>query len=247
MAFFTKRFVAATAAAGFAVALGGCSSTYGYGGLGYNSGYYNDYGYGYGPNLAYGGSPYGGWYNDFYYPGYGVYVFDRGGRRTHWNDGQRRYWEGRRGDRDGRGWQGQYRQGQNWRGQNWRGQNGQGQQWRGRDWRGRNWQGQDRQGQNQQGQGWRGQGWQGQRWQGRPDGARPGGVTPGTPATPGSAWRGQWRENRGAAGVDRPASPSFNGWRGRGGAEVGGIPRAGGFEGRANGGGRSGWRGGPRR
>lgn len=102
MASFKKRLAAVAAAVGLTIGLGGCMGDYGYGGVGYASSYYDDYGYGgYGPSYAYG-SPYGGWYNNFYYPGTGVYVFDRGGRRTRWNDGQRRYWEGRRGN-----WQGQ--------------------------------------------------------------------------------------------------------------------------------------------
>jgi len=112
MASIKKRLAAAVAAAGLSIGLGGCMGDYGYGGVGYASDYYDGYGggYGYGPSLAYGGyGGYGGWYNDFYYPGSGIYVFDRSGRRSRWNDGQRRYWEGRREQWRGQGgrWQGQ--------------------------------------------------------------------------------------------------------------------------------------------
>jgi hypothetical protein len=111
MASFKKRW-AAIAALGLSITLGGCMGGYGIGG-GYASDYYDGYG-GYGPSIAYG-SPYGGgWYNDFYYPGNGIYVFDRSGRRSRWNDGQRRYWQGERGgyragrhdlgNNDGRRW-----------------------------------------------------------------------------------------------------------------------------------------------
>lgn len=61
---------------------------------------YDGYGYGgasYGASLGYASSPYYGWYDDFYYPGTGYYVYDRVGRRHAWNDGQRHYWQGRRG------------------------------------------------------------------------------------------------------------------------------------------------------
>lgn len=77
--------IAASAALGLSACMG---DDYGYGGmsLGYGSGYY-------------GGYPYYGWYDDFYYPGTGYYVYDRIGRRHSWSDSQRRYWEGRRGDR----------------------------------------------------------------------------------------------------------------------------------------------------
>ena len=62
---------------------------------------YGGYGYGgasYGASLGYASSPYYGWYDDFYYPGSGYYVYDRVGRRHAWNDGQRRYWQGRRSE-----------------------------------------------------------------------------------------------------------------------------------------------------
>lgn len=75
---------------------------------------YGDYGYGgrtsYSVGLGYGSGPYYGWYDDYYYPGSGYYVYDRVGRRHSWTDSQRRYWEGRRGDRR-----------ENWRNrENWR-------------------------------------------------------------------------------------------------------------------------------
>lgn len=38
----------------------------------------------------------GGWYQDYWYPGYGFYIFDRGGRRFNMRDDHRRYWAGRR-------------------------------------------------------------------------------------------------------------------------------------------------------
>lgn len=94
---------------GVGLATGACTDGYGYSGvsLGYGNGGYYDDGYGY-----YGGDYYGGygdgyyggyapasygWYNGFYYPGTGFYVYDRDRRRYRWNEGQRRYWEGRRG------------------------------------------------------------------------------------------------------------------------------------------------------
>ena len=89
-------------AAGALLGLGGCM----YGGTGYyGDGYVNnsrydcdpyapfddyyacDYGYGF-ANIGYGG----GWYDQYYYPGYGVYVFDRGGRRHAMRAHDRRYW-----------------------------------------------------------------------------------------------------------------------------------------------------------
>lgn len=93
-------------AAGALVSLGGCM----YGGSGYyGDGYVNnsrydcdpyapfddyyacDYGYGF-ANIGYGG----GWYDQYYYPGYGVYVFDRGGRRHVMRDRDRYYWARKR-------------------------------------------------------------------------------------------------------------------------------------------------------
>jgi hypothetical protein len=91
---------AAVLAATAALGLAGCATDgYGYGGvsLGYAGGYYGD--------------PYWGWYDDFYYPGTGFYIYDRGGHRHRWNDRQRAYWEGRRGNRAGHSnWSG-YRSG----------------------------------------------------------------------------------------------------------------------------------------
>ena len=81
--------------------LGGCATDGYYGGVGvgYGSGgYYGPAGY----YDGYGGG-YGGWYNDYYYPGAGYYVFDRGGKRHRWNDGQRAYWEQRRAQNPKRG------------------------------------------------------------------------------------------------------------------------------------------------
>jgi hypothetical protein len=83
------RICAAILAASAGIGLSGCATDgYGYSGvsLGYaSSGYYGD--------------PYWGWYDDYYYPGTGYYIYDRGGHRHRWNDSQRRYWEGRRGNR----------------------------------------------------------------------------------------------------------------------------------------------------
>lgn len=84
---------------GSAAALGGCMDDgYGYGG--------SRVAVGYGPGW---GSPYWGWYGDYYYPGTGVYVYDRYRHRYAWNDGQRAYWEQRRG-----GWRGSPRWRNNW-------------------------------------------------------------------------------------------------------------------------------------
>jgi hypothetical protein len=100
-----QKFLAAVGLVG-ALTLGGCAYDDGYyGGVSvgtgyYGGGYYDDYwGSGY-----YRPGYYGGWYDGFYYPGSGYYVYDRGGHRHRWNDGQRRYWEGRRDTRrdDGR-------------------------------------------------------------------------------------------------------------------------------------------------
>ncbi len=96
----TNRIFPAILAASAAFALSGCvTDGYGYGGVdvGYGSGYGGGYGNGY-----YGGDPYWGWNDDFYYPGAGYYIYDRGGSRHRWNDSQRAYWEGRRGNRPGR-------------------------------------------------------------------------------------------------------------------------------------------------
>jgi hypothetical protein len=217
MASIKKRLAAAVAAAGLALGLGGCMGDYGYGGVGYASDYYGDYGgYGYGPSLAYGGyGGYGGWYNDFYYPGQGIYVFDRSGRRSRWNDGQRRYWEGRRGQ--------------------WQGQGGEG---RRAEWNGR------RSYARPDGQRGAGQRADGQRWQGRPGVNRPDGV-PGSQGTTGRGqWRGNRQPGavpNATVGAQRPTRQGYTGqWRGRGGASMGTPSRAPRFEGRSFGGGGAG-------
>lgn len=97
MHILVKSALAAAGLAG-AAALAGCTED-GYGrsslSIGYNAGY---------------GDPYWGWYGDYYYPGTGIYVYDRYRHRSTWNDAQRGYWEGRRGN-----WRGD----RNWR-SNWR-------------------------------------------------------------------------------------------------------------------------------
>lgn len=55
--------------------------------------------------------PYWGWYGDWYYPGYGGYVYDRGGAGRRWNRGEHHYWSGRT-----RG--GPHRGGMHWEGYN---------------------------------------------------------------------------------------------------------------------------------
>ncbi len=96
------RLMKSAMAAGAILSLGGCM----YGGAGYyGDGYVNnrgyacdpyapfddyyacDYGYGF-ANIGYGG----GWYDQYYYPGYGVYIFDRGGRRHAMRHHHRRHW-----------------------------------------------------------------------------------------------------------------------------------------------------------
>lgn len=89
------------------LATAACTDGYGYSGVGVGVGVadgydyadpYRDGGYGaYGAGYGGYGSSYSGWYDNFYYPGTGVYVYDRYRRAHRWNDGQRRYWEGRRG------------------------------------------------------------------------------------------------------------------------------------------------------
>ena len=122
-----RRFLAAVGLTG-ALALGGCGYNDGYyGGVSvgtgyYGGGYYDNY---WGPDYYYPGY-YSGWYNGFYYPGSGYYVYDRRGHRHRWNDGQRRYWEGRREARRGDG-------GRHWRGTAHELQGNRG-EWRGR-WR----------------------------------------------------------------------------------------------------------------
>ncbi|MEO9599905.1 hypothetical protein [Parasphingorhabdus sp.] len=89
------------AAAGALLSLGGCMYGGGYYGDGYvnNSDYgcdpyapFDDYyacdnGYGF-TNIGFGG----GWYDQYYYPGYGVHIFDRGGKRHIMRDRHRRHW-----------------------------------------------------------------------------------------------------------------------------------------------------------
>jgi hypothetical protein len=64
---------------------------YGYGSVGYASGYYGDGG----ADYAYAGPAGFGWYGDYYYPGAGVYVYDRNRRPYRWNGDQQRYWQSR--------------------------------------------------------------------------------------------------------------------------------------------------------
>jgi hypothetical protein len=99
---FAPRLRAVALALGVSVTLGACAYDdygYGYGGIGYGAGYYDDYydGYGYGGGYGYGYPSYYGWFDGFYYPGIGIYVYDRSGHRHRWSDRHRRYWEGRRG------------------------------------------------------------------------------------------------------------------------------------------------------
>ncbi|TVV69862.1 peptidase, partial [Sphingomonas solaris] len=112
MGFLNKKALAGIALAS-TLMLGGCyDDGYGYGGVGVGYGGYDDGYYGGGPYGYAGGYPSYGWYDGFYYPGNGYYVYDRGGGRQRWNDGQRRHWESRRGlagrPGDGR-WQGRDR------------------------------------------------------------------------------------------------------------------------------------------
>jgi len=109
--FTIPRPLKAALVAGALLGLGGCT----YGGAGYyGDGYVNnqryecdpyapfddyyacDYGYGF-ANIGYGG----GWYDQYYYPGYGVYIFDRGGRRHAMRDNHRRYWARQRAEYGG--------------------------------------------------------------------------------------------------------------------------------------------------
>ncbi|QDC38823.1 hypothetical protein [Sphingobium fuliginis] len=119
MAWTGRRFLAAIGLAG-ALALGGCAYDDGYyGGVSvgsgyYGGGYYDDY---WGPGY-YRPGYYGGWYDGYYYPGSGYYVYNRSGHRQRWNDGQRRYWEGRREARRDDGRRGNWNNGaprQGWR------------------------------------------------------------------------------------------------------------------------------------
>ncbi|WP_340267800.1 hypothetical protein [Sphingobium mellinum] len=191
-----RGLLAAISLAG-ASALGGCAYDDGYyGGVSvgtgyYGGGYYDNYG---GPGY-YSPGYYSGWYNDFYYPGSGYYVYDRGGRRQRWNDGQRRYWEGRREARrpdDRRNWDGGQRQ---WRGD----RNGQG----------------DRNVQGDRGN------WQG-RWRDRDANAAPATppVTQSEPGatTPRAGWGrrsdgARWRGNDGPDRDDRSRGDGRRDWR----------------------------------
>lgn len=99
--FTTARVLKSAVAAGALLSLGGCMyGSGGYYGDGYvNNGYdcdpyapFDDYyacdsGYGF-ANIGFGG----GWYDQYYYPGYGIYIFDRGGRRHAMRDNHRRHW-----------------------------------------------------------------------------------------------------------------------------------------------------------
>lgn len=82
-------------------------------GSGYDDYYDDDYRAGY-PNMGYGG----GWYDNYYYPGYGIYIYDRGGQYYRMNDRYRSYWGGHRynwrhrGDRDRDGRRGRDRDGE---------------------------------------------------------------------------------------------------------------------------------------
>jgi len=119
MAWTGRRLLAAIGLAG-SLALGGCAYDDGYyGGVSvgsgyYGGGYYDDY---WGPGY-YRPGYYGGWYDGYYYPGSGYYVYNRSGHRQRWNDGQRRYWEGRRDARRDGGSRGDWNSGvprQSWR------------------------------------------------------------------------------------------------------------------------------------
>tara|TARA_R110001599_G_scaffold6688_2_gene33200 strand:+ start:5277 stop:6050 length:774 start_codon:yes stop_codon:yes gene_type:complete len=108
--FTMARALKSAVAAGALLSLGGCM----YGGAGYygdgyvNNGYdcdpyapFDDYyacdsGYGF-ANIGFGG----GWYDQYYYPGYGVYIFDRGGRRHAMRDNHRRHWARQRAEYGG--------------------------------------------------------------------------------------------------------------------------------------------------
>ncbi len=67
----------------------------------YDVNYYSDcdYGYGYG-QIGFSG----GYWDNYFYPGYGLWLFDRAGRRHEMTDRHRRYWGGKRHEfRQGRG------------------------------------------------------------------------------------------------------------------------------------------------
>ncbi|MBI0476755.1 hypothetical protein D9601_15500 [Sphingomonas sp. MA1305] len=167
-----------------------CTDGYGYSGVsvGYGTGYYDGYGdpYGYG-GYGYGYPSYYGWYGDYYYPGTGVYVYDRYRRPYRWNDGQRRYWEGRRGQ-----WRGDRNFQSDWRGFNGR---------PGGDGRGWN--------------GGRPGGWDGRRnFSGTPQ-AQPQATTPGTVTPRGTGGGRNWGGGgRGWGGGNRGGG-GHGGWHGR--------------------------------
>ena len=98
--FWMKNLVKPALLGGAVLSLGACT----YGGA-YGDGYVNgagyacdpyapfddyyacDNGYGY-ANIGFGG----GWYDNFYYPGYGIYIFDRGGSRYAMQRHHRQHW-----------------------------------------------------------------------------------------------------------------------------------------------------------
>ena len=115
--------------------LGACHYGSGYGysrvSVGYSSGgycdpYYDDCYYRRGSYGRGAYDPWYGWYGDFYYPGIGIYIYDRGGRRHHWDDRHRRYWEGRRYRWRDRDWNDR-------RWENWDGYRGDRRRWRRRN------------------------------------------------------------------------------------------------------------------
>lgn len=108
--FIPPRLLKSAVAAGALLSLGGCM----YGGGVYGDGYVNnrgydcdpyapfddyyacDYGYGF-ANIGFGG----GWYDQYYYPGYGIYIFDRGGKRHAMRNNHRRHWARQRAEYGG--------------------------------------------------------------------------------------------------------------------------------------------------
>lgn len=107
--FTMARALKSAVAAGSLLTLGGCMYGTGYYGDGYVNGGYDcdpyapfddyyacDYGYGF-ANIGFGG----GWYDQYYYPGYGIYIFDRGGRRHVMRDSHRRHWARQRAEYGG--------------------------------------------------------------------------------------------------------------------------------------------------
>ncbi|WP_417622456.1 hypothetical protein [Parasphingorhabdus sp.] len=102
------RLLKPAIAASALLSVGGCM----YGGAGYyGDGYVNNRGYDcdpYAPFDDYYACDYGygfadigfsgGWYDQYYYPGYGIYIFDRGGRRHAMHDYHRRHWARQRAE-----------------------------------------------------------------------------------------------------------------------------------------------------